>query len=149
MWWSPIDPEDTVELDQARPFLAGRAHAAIAVVDDDGFPHVSRIVYALGEDDVVRVSVTDGRVKTDHLRERPRATLHVRGDDDWHWVSVVAAVELSDVADDPDGDVATELLAVYEDVSGPHDSPDEFRRAMVDDQRLVLRLHPRSAHGQL
>lgn len=138
-----------MQLQDARPFVEERRHAALAVVDDEGYPHVSRIVYAAGDDGLLRVSVTDGRVKTGHLRSRPRATLHVRGDDDWHWVSIVADVELSDVAHDPDGDVATELLGLYEQVSGPHDDPRAFRRAMVDDQRLVLRLTPRSAHGQL
>lgn len=138
-----------MEFDDARGFLADRSHAVLAVVDDDGFPHASRIVYDLGEDDVIRISITDDRVKTAHLRERPRATLHVRGDDDWHWVSVVADAELSAVAADPDDDVATELLEVYEAVAGTHDDPGDFRRTMVDDDRLVLRLHPRRVYGQL
>lgn len=138
-----------MELDDARAFLTGRAQAVVAVVDDDGFPHVTRIVYNLGDDDVVRISITDGRVKARHLRARPRATLHVRGDDDWHWVSVVADVELSPVATDPDDEVVTELLRTYEAVAGPHEDPADFRRAMVDDRRLVLRLHPRRVYGQL
>lgn len=138
-----------MELTDARPFLAERSQAVLAVVDDDGFPHLSRIVYELGDDDVIRISITDGRVKTGHLRDRPRATLHVRGDDDWHWVSVVADASLSTVADDPDGAVATELLELYEAISGPHDDPAEFRRAMVDDDRIVLRLAIRRVYGQL
>lgn len=138
-----------MDLDEARDFLQARAQGVIAAVDGDGFPHVTRIVYDLGEDDVVRISVTDGRVKTRHLRVRPRATLHVRGEDDWHWVSVVADAELSSVARTPDDDVASELLRTYESVAGPHDDPDAFRRAMVDDRRLVLRLHPRRVYGQL
>lgn len=138
-----------MDLDEARGFLEERAQGVIAVVDDDGYPHVTRIVYDLGEDDVVRISITDGRVKTRHLRDRPRATLHVRGDDDWHWVSVVADAELSPVAASPDDPVADELLRTYEAVAGAHDDPAAFRRAMVDDRRLVLRLHPRRLYGQL
>lgn len=138
-----------MELGDARPFLASRRHGAIAVVDDDGFPHVSRIVYALGADDVLRISVTDDRVKTSHLRQRPRAAVHVRGDDDWHWVTAVGRVELSPVAARADDDVADELLALYEQVAGAHDDPEDFRRAMVDERRLVLRLHLDRAHGMV
>lgn len=96
-----------------------------------------------------RISLTEDRVKTGHLRARPRATLHVRGDDDWHWVSVVADVDLSPVAASPDDEVATELLEVYEAIAGPHDDADEFRREMVAQGRLVLRLTPRRVYGQL
>ena len=147
--WSRPTEDSHVEFDDARPFLADRTGGAVAVTDDDGVPHVTRIAYALGDDDVIRVSITADRVKTRHLRDRGSASLHVRGDDDWHWVTVVADAELTAVADDPDGPVADELLATYEAVAGEHDDPDEFRRAMVADDRLVLRLHPRRVYGQL
>lgn len=138
-----------MEFEQARDFLVSRHQAALAVIDDDGTPHVTRIAYALGDDDVVRVSITDGRVKTRHLRDRPRATLHVRGDDPWHWVSVVADAELGSVAETVDDEAVDELLRTYEAIAGPHDDPDEYRRAMVDDERLVLRLHVDRVYGIL
>lgn len=137
-----------MHLDDAADFLAEHHHAVLSVVDDEGWPHVTRIVQHF-DGEVHRISLTDGRVKTGHLRDRPRATLHVPGDDPWHWVSVVADAELSPVASSPDDAVATELLDVYEAIQGDHDDPDDFRRAMVDDDRLVLRLHPRRVYGQL
>ncbi len=45
--------------------------------------------------------------------------------------------------------MAGELLAVYEAIAGPHDDPDEFRRDMVEQQRLVCTLTPRRVYGQL
>lgn len=137
-----------MELEDAADHLAGHVQAALAVVDDEGFPHVSRIVQYF-DGVTCRISLTADRVKTGHLRARPRATLHVRGDDDWHWVSVVADAELSPVATDPDGEVATELLEVYEAIAGPHDDAQEFRQEMVAQGRLVLRLTPRRVYGQL
>lgn len=137
-----------MDLEDAAGHLRDHVQAALAVVDDDGFPHVSRIVQHF--DGVTsRISLTEDRVKTGHLRARPRATLHVRGDDDWHWVSVVADAELSPVAAAPDDEVATELLEVYEAIAGPHDDPQEFRIDMVAQGRLVLRLTPRRVYGQL
>lgn len=137
-----------MQLDEATDHLRAHQQAVLAVVDDDGFPHVTRVVQHF-DGATCRVSLTEGRVKTGHLRERPRATLHVRGDDDWHWVSVVADAELTPIAADPDDAVASELLEVYEGIAGPHDDPDEFRRDMVAQDRLVLRLTPRRVYGQL
>lgn len=137
-----------MELEEAAAHLRRYPQAVLAVVDDAGWPHVTRVVQHY-DGETCRISLTDGRVKTAHLRERPRATLHVRGDDDWHWVSVVADAELSPVTSAPDDDVADELLAVYEAIAGPHDDPAAFREAMVADQRLVLTLRPRRVYGQL
>lgn len=137
-----------MELEDAADHLRRFHHAVLSVVDDDGYPHVTRIMQHF-DGETCRVSLTDDRVKTDHLRSRPRATLHVPGDDPWHWVSVVADAELSEVATDPDGEVAGELLAVYETISGEHDDPEDFRREMVEQERLVLRLTPRRVYGQL
>lgn len=137
-----------MELEDATEHLQGFHHAVVAVVDEDGYPHVTRVMQHF-DGDVCRVSITDDRVKTRHLRARPRATLHVPGDDPWHWVSVEADAELSPVATAPDGEVAQELLEVYEAMAGPHDDPDDFRSEMVAQDRLVLRLTPRRVYGQL
>ena len=94
-----------MQLSDAADHLRTHVQAVLAVVDDDGFPHVTRVVQHF-DGATCRVSLTGDRVKTGHLRERPRATLHVRGDDDWHWVSVVADAELSAVAADADDSVA-------------------------------------------
>lgn len=137
-----------MQLEDATDHLQQFHHAVLAAVDEDGYPHVTRVVQHF-DGTSCRVSITEDRVKTRHLRVRPRATLHVPGDDPWHWVSVEADAELSPVTTAPDDEVADELLEVYEAISGPHDDPDEFRREMVAQDRLVLRLTPRRVYGQL
>ena len=137
-----------MELHDADAFLHAHAQAVLAVPRTDGSPHVSRIVHAF-DGQVARVSLTDSRVKTGLLRDAGTASLHVRGDDDWHWVTLECDAELTAVAAAPDDDVVGELLEMYEAVQGQHPDPDEFRAAMVDDGRLVLRLTPRRVYGQL
>lgn len=137
-----------MKLEDATEHLDSHHHAVLTVVDDEGYPHVTRVVQHF-DGSACRVSITDDRVKTRHLRDRPRATLHVPGDDPWHWVSVEADAELSPVTTSPDDEVAGELLAVYEGIAGSHDDPDEFRAEMVAQDRLVLRLAPRRVYGQL
>lgn len=137
-----------MQLEDVADHLRRFHHAVLSAVDSEGYPHVTRVMQHF-DGEVCRVSLTDDRVKTRHLRIRPRATLHVPGEDPWHWVSVVADAELSEVAADADGDVAGELLGVYEAISGKHDDAAEFRREMVEQQRLVLRLTPRRVYGQV
>lgn len=137
-----------MELHDADAFLRAHAQAVLAVPRSGGSPHLTRVVQVF-DGDLARVSITDSRVKTGLLREASRASLHVRGDDDWHWVTLECHAELSPVAAAPDDAVVDELLAMYEDVQGEHPDRDEFRAAMVDDGRLVLRLDPRRVYGQL
>lgn len=137
-----------MELTDADEHLRRFHHAVLCVVDDDGYPHVTRVVQHF-DGEVCRISLTDDRVKTRHLRDRPRLTLHVPGEDDWHWVSVVADAELSPVAGAATDEVAEELLSVYEAIAGMHDDPDEFLADMVAQRRLVLRCRPRRVYGQL
>ena len=49
----------------------------------------------------------------------------------------------------PDDATADELVEYYRAVAGEHPDWDEYRRAMVDDQRLVVRIRPTRAYGML
>jgi hypothetical protein len=57
--------------------------------------------------------------------------------------------ELSPVAADPHDATVEELIDVYRRVLGEHPDWDEYRRAMVSDGRLVIRLRPTHAYGTL
>jgi PPOX class probable F420-dependent enzyme len=104
----------------------------------DGRPQLSNVAYAL-IDGEVRVSLTDRRAKTANLRRDPRVSLHVTSDDFWTYVVVEGTAQLSPVASEPGDETCRRLLELYEAVSGrPHDDPDEFHAAMVDEGRLEL-----------
>lgn len=113
----------------------------------DGRPQSSNISYAVGDDDVVRISVTAGRAKTRNLERAPVASLHVSRPDFWAYVVVDADAELSAVAADPGDATVEELVALYRSVQGEHEDWDDYRRAMVADRRLVVRLRPTHAYG--
>jgi PPOX class probable F420-dependent enzyme len=138
-----------VDLDRALAFAADRSKGVLLTVRSNGRPQASNIVYALGDDGVVRISVTDDRAKTANLRRDPRASLHVTSDDFWQFVVVEADAELSAVASEPGDDTCRELRDLYRAVSGEHEDWDDYDRAMVRDRRLVLRLRPERAYGQV
>lgn len=142
-----------MDLSKATDFLATNKRGTIITLGEGEVPHATIVAYAVIPTDDgppgIGVSITDERVKTGNLRRRPLAVLHVHSDDMWTYASVVCDAELSPVSAAPGDDIGRELLEVYETVSGPHPDPDEFFQAMVDDKRLVLRLTPTSAHGQV
>src|SRR6202035_5884125 len=130
-----------MDLTQALTFVRQRNQGVLTTIRSNGRPQLSNILYALGDDDVARISVTDSRAKTRNLRRDPRASLYVVSDDFWSYVVLDATAELTAVAFDPADETVDELVALYREVGGEHPAWDEFRRDMVAESRLAVRLH--------
>jgi len=137
-----------MDLTTALDFARDRRQGVLITLKADGRPQSSNIVYTF-EGDTARISVTDGRAKTANLRRDSRASLHVNRDDFWAYVVLEGAAELSPVATAPDDATVEELIDMYRAVQGEHPDWDDFRRAMVADRRLVVRLRPTHAYGML
>jgi hypothetical protein len=65
----------------------------------------------------------------------------------WSYVVIEADAELSAVATEPGDAAVEELIDLYRQVQGEHPDWDDYRQAMVDDHRIVCRLHPINAYG--
>ncbi|MCX5415510.1 PPOX class F420-dependent oxidoreductase [Streptomyces sp. NBC_00059] len=115
----------------------------------DGRPQLSNVNHAYypGEG-VIRVSITEGRAKTRNLRRDPRASYHVTSDDRWAWTVADATAELTPPAGDPHDETVEQLITLYRDVRGEHPDWDDYRRAMVQDRRVLLTLRIEHAYGQ-
>jgi PPOX class probable F420-dependent enzyme len=129
--------------------LAKPGTATLATLRRSGIPQLSVVTYAWYPDEdgraLVRVSTTDGRAKVANLRRDPRASLLVeRG---WAYAAVEGRVELSPVSTDPHDETVEELVRLYRDANGEHPDWDDYRRAMVTDRRLVVRLVVHRAYG--
>ncbi len=138
-----------MEISDALDFIRDKRNGILIALKSDGRPQSSNIAYAVGDDDVIRISVTDGRAKTANLRRDPRASLHVNRDDFWAYVVIEADVTMMPVAQSPDDATVDALVEYYRTVVGEHDDWAEYRQAMVDDRRLLLELHPTRAYGML
>ena len=139
-----------MEISQALEAARARNQSVLTTIRRDGRPQLSNVVHAVGEDGLIRVSITATRAKYHNLRRTPWAALHVNGHDFWSYAVLECDAELSAVAADPHDAATDELVALYPAVAG-RDHPDweEYRRAMVTDQRVVLRLSPQRAYGLL
>ncbi len=121
--------------------LVDAGHRGVLVtLKRDGRPQLSNIAYVVGDDDVIRISVTDGRAKTANLRRDPRASLHVTRDDFYAYAVVEGTATLTPVAADPHDATVDQLVEYYRAVAGEHDDWDEYRAAMVADGRLLIQL---------
>jgi PPOX class probable F420-dependent enzyme len=136
-----------MDLDQAMDFCRARHEGVLVTVRRDGRPQLSNVLFTVGGDDTVRISVTDSRAKTRNLRRDPRASLYVVGDSFWAYAVLDGVAELSPVAAAPDDAAVEELVQMYRDARGEHPDWDEFRRVMVDEGRLVVRLRFDHAYG--
>jgi PPOX class probable F420-dependent enzyme len=137
-----------MELRPALDFVRQRNQGVLTTIRANGRPQLSNILYALGDDDVARISVTDSRAKTANLRRDPRASLYVLGDSFWQYVVLEGMVDVSPVAADPHDDTVEQLVSLYRAGQGKeHPDWDEFRAAMVTDQRLILAFRAERAYG--
>jgi PPOX class probable F420-dependent enzyme len=136
-----------MEIAEALDHLATQRVGVLVTQRRDGRPQSSNVSYAVGDDGIIRISLTDDRAKTKNLRRTPVASLHVSRPDLWAYAVVDADVELSAVASAPDDATVEELVALYRSLQGEHDDWDDYRSAMVADRRLVARLRPTHAYG--
>jgi PPOX class probable F420-dependent enzyme len=126
----------TDPLDAARGFLAEHHHAVLVTRRQDGGLQSSPIT--VGVDDAGRaiVSTTAASAKARNLGRDPRATLCVVTDN-WFgpWIQVEGTTE---VVERPE---AMELLVdYYRRISGEHPDWDDYRRAMDDQRRVLIRI---------
>ncbi len=129
---------------------ARETHQSILVtLKSDGLPQLSNVLHTVGEDGVVRISITTGRAKYANLRRRPWAALHVNGSSFWSYAVLEGEVSLSAPAEAPDDATVDELVELYRAISGEHEDWDDYRAAQVDQHRVVVRFTPTRGYGLL
>jgi PPOX class probable F420-dependent enzyme len=138
-----------MDLTEALTFVRARRQGVLTTLRANGRPQLSNIFYVPGDDDVLRISITDTRAKTANMRRDPRVSLYVLGDNFFQYVVLEATAELTPVAADPHDDTVDELVAYYKAGNGEHPDWDEYRSTMVADGRLILALHPERAYGMI
>jgi PPOX class probable F420-dependent enzyme len=126
---------------------AGR-EGTLATIGISGRPQLSNVLYLVdGPSRVVRVSTTADRVKSRNLARDPRASLHVAGDDFWHFAVAECSATLSAVASTPDDDAIRELRLVHGGFYGELPDAQTFAEQMIAAQRLVIRLQVDHLYG--
>lgn len=133
-------------------FLEKSRAAAMITPADDGFPRAVRVGIAL-VDGRLWSSGTQDRVRTARLRQNPNCTLFVF-DATWSFLTLETRVRLIEGPDVPE--LSERLFRVMQNrPTGPLSwfgeemSPEDFRRAMVEEKRLIYEFEIRRAYGMV
>ncbi|WP_149548313.1 PPOX class F420-dependent oxidoreductase [Streptomyces marokkonensis] len=127
--------------------LAERQFGTLATVKRSGHPHLTTMVHSWDpEARVLRFSTTADRVKVAHLRNNPRAALHVQAGDPWSFAVAEGEAEVSDVTTTPGDAVGRELLAAVPQSARPEDEQ-AFLEQLVAERRVVIRLKVDRLYG--
>jgi PPOX class probable F420-dependent enzyme len=130
-----------MELDAARDFLRTNHRAVLHTPRSSGDPQLSPIVVGVDDEGCAIISTREPSMKVANLRRDPRASLCAFTDDFFGpWVRVDGRVEIVPLPDAMDG-----LIELFRQVAGEHDDWEEFRQAMTDERRVLLRVHLEAA----
>ena len=131
---------------------ASRNLGTLAALKRNGRPQLSMVNFALDRSGPaapsVRVSVVDGRAKVANLLRDPRGSLMVTSANGWSYAVLEGDVEFSPVAAARDDETVNELVELFTTIRGEeHSDWDDYRRAMVEDGRRILRLRVTRVYG--
>ena len=138
-----------MDLATALSFARDRRNGVLVTLKRDGRPQLSNISYLVDDDGTIKISITAGRAKYVNLQRDPRASLYVGRDDFWAYAVVEGDVQITPPAAAPDDATVEALIDLYRKIAGEHPDWDDYRRAMVDDGRVMLTLTPTHAYGML
>ncbi|KAA0110094.1 PPOX class F420-dependent oxidoreductase [Mycolicibacterium sp. P1-5] len=134
--------------DKLLAVIAGNRLGVLATIKRDGRPQLSNVTYHFDPRSlVVEVSITEPRAKTRNLRRDPRASILVSSDDGWSYAVAEGNAILTPPAADPNDETVEALIALYRNVAGEHPDWDDYRRAMVTDRRVLLKLPISHVYG--
>lgn len=127
--------------DKLLAVISNNSLGVLATIKRDGRPQLSNVSYYFDPRNLtVQASITEPRAKTRNLRRDARASLHVSCDDGWSYAVAEGNAILTPPAASPDDDTVEALIGLYRNIAGEHPDWDDYRRAMVDDRRVVMTL---------
>jgi PPOX class probable F420-dependent enzyme len=124
-----------VDVAGAQAFLRANSHAVMATFRRDGRPALSPVTVGLDEAGRVVVSTRQTAMKVKHLRRDPRVAITAFTERFYgEFVQVEGIAEIVELPE-----AMEELVAYYRRISGEHPDWDDYRAAMVRDQRVLVR----------
>ena len=134
--------------DKLLAVIGGNSLGVLATIKQDGRPQLSNVAYYFDPRNLaIQASITEPRAKTRNLRRDPRASIHVSADDGWSYAVAEGNAILTPPAASLHDDTVEALIALYRNIAGEHPDWDDYRRAMVDDRRVVLTMPIAHVYG--
>ena len=127
-----------VSLEELLEFVRPRHHFVLVTHRQDGSPQVSPVTGGVDDEGRLVISTYPERAKANNARRNPDVSVLVLGEDwDDAWVQVDGTCEVIDVPDSVEP-----LVDYFRAISGEHPDWDEYRQAMLDQGKSLLRITP-------
>jgi len=128
----------TVDRDALLEFLRPRHNGLVITTRADGVPQASPVTCGVDEQGRIVVSTYPQRAKARNARRNPNVSIVVLSDNFGDaWVQVNGTAELIDAAVDVEP-----LVEYFRNIAGEHPDWDEYRAAMVQQGKTLLRITP-------
>ena len=119
-------------------FIKIRHHAIVMTTRADGRPQASPVTCGVDGAGRIVIATYPERAKTVNARRDPRVSVLFLSDDfGGEWVQVDGAAEVLDVPE-----AVEALVDYYRSIAGEHPNWDEYREAMVEQGKSLLRVTP-------
>lgn len=129
-----------MDLAAAQAFVLEHHRAVLGTTRRDGTPQMSPVLVSV-EGDALMISTRVTALKVTNIERDPRVHLCVLSDGFFGpWVQISGTAEIIRLPDALDG-----LVAYYRQISGEHPDWDDYRAAMVREQRCLIRVTPTTA----
>lgn len=130
----------TTEVDRAAmlDFVRPRHHLVLVTSRRDGRPQVSPVTGGVDDQGRIVIATYPERAKTANARREPRVSVLVLSDDFGDaWLQVDGDCEVLDLPE-----AVEPLVDYFRAISGEHSDWDEYRQAMRDQGKSLLRITP-------
>ena len=122
--------------DDALEFVSKNHRAVLVTRKADEGLQTSPITVGVDADSYVVISSRETAFKVRNLKRDPRATLCVFSDNFFgEWIQIDGAADLISMPD-----AMERLVDYYRRISGEHPDWDEYRSAMKEQKRLIIRI---------
>jgi PPOX class probable F420-dependent enzyme len=131
-----IATKDRVDRDELLEFVRPRHKATLVTTRSNGRPQLSPVTCGIDEEGRVVISTYPSRAKANNLRRDPAATVLIHSDDwDGPFVQLDGTAEVIDLPD-----AVEPLVDYFRSISGEHPDWDEYRQAMRDQGKSLIRV---------
>lgn len=125
-----------VNRDEMLEFVRPRHHGIVTATRRDGRPQMSPVAMGVDPEGRVVIASYPDRAKVANLRRNPDCSVMVLSDDfGGEWIQVDGRGEVIDLPD-----AIEPLVDYFRSISGEHSDWDEYRQAMVDQGKVLIRI---------
>ena len=128
----------TVDLERLLEFVRPRHRMILTTQRQDGMPQMSPVTGGVDQEGRIMISTYPERAKVTNARRHPGVSVMVLGEEfNDAWVQVDGECEVIDMPE-----AVEPLVDYFRCISGEHSDWDEYRQAMRDQGKSLLRITP-------